>query len=448
MLLAFDFWQLCADYGNVASIVGLAITLVGFALTWFGIKRAAADARKGIAAAVNRIAYQTLAADIERVIRYIGGARSFGRGGLWHTALDKLNEATLAVRQLAGNPQLSPAEKSGVELAVQSLISVGRVVEKQKLRKDATPRFAEPTVAALDSVVEVLGRIQSRLGAVSKIPLKDLAADPRQLEVMKRPMLRWQYLVTDLQPPRLAHPGQRALHDPADPAQPAPVGRPRLRQVVLDPPLPQAPVVPRCAVLPVAVERLWLSPRPTAAAADRRDVVQQGHGLQRFVAVGSGDPHRQRRTPAVHEQVAFGPFFGPIGGVFAGQDPPKTARKLWLSTQQCSQSMPFSRPTRWSRLCKSFFQTPRFCQCRSRRQHETPDPQPISRGSSFQGMPLRSTKTIPVKQARSSTGGRPRLPGRARCRGSSGAIASQRSSETSGWAIVAPPCQEQLLLTL
>ena len=38
----------------------------------------------------------------------------------------------------------------------------------------------------------------------------------------------------------------------------------------------------------------------------------------------------------------FVPFFGPIGGVFAGQYPPKTARKLWLSTQQCSQSMPFS----------------------------------------------------------------------------------------------------------
>src|SRR5581483_2827926 len=109
------------------------------------------------------IAFQSLASDLERAMRYIGGARSFGRGGLWHTALDKLNEATLTVRQLAGNPQLSPAEKSAVELAVQSLIGVARAVEKQKLRKDATPRFSEPTVAELGAVVETLGRIQSRL---------------------------------------------------------------------------------------------------------------------------------------------------------------------------------------------------------------------------------------------------------------------------------------------
>lgn len=164
MLAAFDFWQSCNEYGNAASVVGLAITLVGFAVTWLGIKRAADNARKQIAEALSRIAFQTLAADIERVIRYIGGARSFGRGGLWHTALDKLNEATLTVRQLSGNPQLSPVEKSAVEVAVQRLIGAARAVEKQKLRKDATPRFAEQTGAELDAIVETLGRIQSRLG--------------------------------------------------------------------------------------------------------------------------------------------------------------------------------------------------------------------------------------------------------------------------------------------
>ncbi len=163
MLAAFDFWQFCDRYGNAASVIGLVITFVGFAVTWLRIKRAADEAQRQVAAALSHIAYQTLATDIERVIRYIGGARSLGRGGLWHTALDRLNEATLAVRQLSGNPQLAPAEKSAVELAVQDLIGVARAVEKDKLRKDATPRFAEPTVAALDAVVESLGRIQTRL---------------------------------------------------------------------------------------------------------------------------------------------------------------------------------------------------------------------------------------------------------------------------------------------
>ena len=164
MFSAFEFWQLCNDYGNAASVVGLTITVAGFIVTWVRINRAADDARRQVAATLMHIAYQDLATDIERVIRYIGGARSFGRGGLWHTALDKLNEPTLTVRQLSGNPQLSPAEKSAVELAVQGLIGVSRAVEKDKLRKDATPRFAQPTVAALDGVVESLGRIQSRLG--------------------------------------------------------------------------------------------------------------------------------------------------------------------------------------------------------------------------------------------------------------------------------------------
>jgi hypothetical protein len=80
---------------------------------------------------------------------------------------------------------------------------------------------------------------------------------------------------------------------------------------------------------------------------------------------------------------------------------------------------------------------PRRCQYRSRRQQVTPEPHPISWGSISQGMPLRRTKTIPVRQARSSTGGRPRLPGRARGRGSRGRTASHNSSGTSGPGIAA-----------
>jgi hypothetical protein len=49
------------------------------------------------------------------------------------------------------------------------------------------------------------------------------------------------------------------------------------------------------------------------------------------------------------------------------------------------------------------------------------------------------TKTMPARQARSSTGGRPRLPGRALCRGSRGWIACQSSSGTRGPAMTPPP---------
>jgi hypothetical protein len=151
-------------------------------------------------------------------------------------------------------------------------------------------------------------------------------------------MHRRQLVVPDLQPPRLADPGQRALHHPADLAQAAAVWRPLSRQVVLDAPLLEALPIPRGAVLPVPIQRLWLPPRAAALAFDRRDVVHQVHRFQRLVAVGPGEPDGQRRALAIDEQVPLGALFGPIRGVFACQGPPKTARKLWLSTQQCSQS--------------------------------------------------------------------------------------------------------------
>src|SRR5262249_37602376 len=77
---------------------------------------------------------------------------------------------------------------------------------------------------------------------------KDLAADPRQLEVMETPMYRRQLVVADLQTSGLADPGEYALHNPADLAQAAPVRRPLLCQVVFDSPLFEALVIPRRAV--------------------------------------------------------------------------------------------------------------------------------------------------------------------------------------------------------
>ena len=84
---------------------------------------------------------------------------------------------------------------------------------------------------------------------------------------MESPMHRWQYIVPDLQAPRRADPGQRALHDPADLAQAAAVRRPLPRQVILDPALLEALSVPWRAVLPVSGQRLRLPPRPAALAA-------------------------------------------------------------------------------------------------------------------------------------------------------------------------------------
>jgi hypothetical protein len=135
-----------------------------------------------------------------------------------------------------------------------------------------------------------------------------------------------QFVVTDLQAPRLSDPRQRPLHDPTDPTQATPVGRAWPRQVVLDPAPPQPLPVPRRPILPVAVQGV----RPTASAAARlpnqRDVVERWHRSERLIPLGTRDAHRQGGAFSVYEQVAFRAFFGPIRGVFAGEYPPKTAR--------------------------------------------------------------------------------------------------------------------------
>jgi hypothetical protein len=135
-----------------------------------------------------------------------------------------------------------------------------------------------------------------------------------------------QPLIADLQPPGLAHPGKRSLHHVANLAQAAPMRGPRRGQVVFDAALLQAPMVTRRAILPVPVQGLRLAARAPAAAADRRDVVEQRHRFERLVAIGSGEAEGERRPLAIDTQVPLAALFGPIRGVFAGKYPPKTAR--------------------------------------------------------------------------------------------------------------------------
>jgi hypothetical protein len=59
---------------------------------------------------------------------------------------------------------------------------------------------------------------------------------------------------------------------------------------------------------------------------------------------------------------------------------------------------------------------------------------PNSRGKYSHGMPVLSTKTMPVRATRFGTGGCPRVPG-GRVGGSSGSTTAHNSSLTNGFAI-------------
>lgn len=273
------------------------------------------------------------------------------------------------------------------------------------------------------------------LETVSKIALKDPAANAGELEVVEGAMHRNRPLVSDFEPTRLTDPTERPFHDPTDSTEAASVRHAGTGQMVLDAPLLQASAIARGAVRSVAVEVLRLSSWAPARTVKGRDVVQERHGLHRVVSLGSCYPQSQRCAPTVNDEVSFRTLLRSVRGVLSRVGPPKTARMLWLSIAAFDQSMRPSRPSRSRSSCSTFFHTPRRCQYRSRRQHVTPDPQPISWGSIHHGMPLCRTKTIPVRHARSSIGGRPRLPGPARCPGRSGRTTSHSSSGTNGPAI-------------
>jgi hypothetical protein len=143
------------------------------------------------------------------------------------------------------------------------------------------------------------------LETVSKIPLEDLAADPRQLQIVESSMDRRQSFVTDLQSPCLSDPRQRPLHHPADLAQPTPVRRTRPRQVVLDPSPLEPLLVARGPVLPVAIQSVRPTPSASARLPDRRNSVEQRHRQERLVPLGTRDLHRQGSAVPVYEEVAF-----------------------------------------------------------------------------------------------------------------------------------------------
>jgi hypothetical protein len=128
-----------------------------------------------------------------------------------------------------------------------------------------------------------------------------------------------------------------------------------------------------------------------------------------------------------HHNVVLGAGLATVRRVRTDRFTPLFARTLKLSTLARDQAMRASSPSQFRRCSWSRCQTPASCQSRSRRQHVVPLPQPSSIGNKRQGQPVRSTKLMPPRVARSETRGRPPF-GLGGSFGSNGAMASQRSS--------------------
>lgn len=198
----------------------------------------------------------------------------------------------------------------------------------------------------------------------------------------------------------------------------------------------QRPAIFVVVVSPIGIDPARLSQGTTTQTANRWDGVDQWQQLRDVVAVRPRQDDRERRAVGVGGDVMFGTGSRTIGGVRSSFSPAPTARTEVESMTTREKSIRSAARSFASKISWSRSQTPACCQSRRRRQQLMPDPQPISAGSSFQRMPLLSTKSIPVSAARSATGLRPGYRKRLGfAGGKSGSINAHNSSSMIGLAI-------------
>ncbi len=228
-------------------------------------------------------------------------------------------------------------------------------------------------------------------------------------------------------------PGQGALDDPTCPTETAAVTTIATRQNGPDAPTTQFGAVTLRVVAAVALHRVGSAPGRARLSADRGHPVDEVEQLRQVVVIGGGQRRDERNPVRVGENMMLRPGLAAIGRVRSSFFPPRTARSEALSTTARSNASTLRPRSSASRTACSRFQTPARCQRTSRRQQVMPDPHPISCGSMFHGIPLRSTKRMPVSTARSGIGLRPAYRRwRDRRFGRSGSMCFHNSSSTNG----------------
>lgn len=238
-------------------------------------------------------------------------------------------------------------------------------------------------------------------------------------------------LVAHDQAAKAMEPREGAFDDPAGHAQSTIMRRAAAREHCEDA-FGAQPIAMRLRVIPaVALQHIGATARSTPSPPNGREGPDQRIELRDVVDVRGADLSYQGDATRIDDDVVFRAFLTAIGWVRSSFFPPRNARRDALSTSARLRSSSPRRCSSFSRAAWSRFQTPAFCQWTRRRQQVVPEPQPISRGSMLQGMPLRSTNRIPVTTARSGIRGRPaRCPRPRRGRGRSGSICAQSASSS------------------
>jgi hypothetical protein len=168
-------------------------------------------------------------------------------------------------------------------------------------------------------------------------------------------------------------PGEAALDHPALLAQAGAVGDAAAGDPWGDPAGAQLAAVDVVVVAAVGEQLARSAAGSAAAAADRRDGVEQRQELGDVVAVAAGEGDRERDAAGVADQVVLGAGTSAVDRGRADVVPPLRARTCEPSTaQQSRSSASRARSCASSCSCRAG-QTPASVQSRSRRQQVTPE---------------------------------------------------------------------------
>jgi len=241
-------------------------------------------------------------------------------------------------------------------------------------------------------------------------------------------------LIANGEPAVLSKPGKCALHYP--PVSPQLLGALYALScyAALYPALPQGSLALFVIVGFVGVQFLGTFPRPTPRTLDGLYSVDELFEDHRVVDVCCGEHHRERDASSVRNKVTLRALLCFIRRIRSGFWAPLLAGMEAESSEARSHSIWSASPRRSRRTLCNLSHTPPSCHSLRRRQQVIPDPQPISFGSISQGIPLFSTKTMPVRAARSSMRGLPPW-GFGGSGGRSGSMVSHSSSVTSSLAM-------------
>lgn len=234
----------------------------------------------------------------------------------------------------------------------------------------------------------------------------------------------------------IMEPGMSTLDYPSILSEAAAVLGASLRENRFNTPLAQFLAVCFGVVPAIGIDGLRFLQRTTANAPDSWNRINKRQQLCDVMAIGSGQNDRERHSICVGRDMVLGPWSRAIYGVWPGFWPAPIARTEDESRITRERSIwPVARSSARSSSCNRSH-TPASCQSRNRRQHVTPEPQPISAGRSRQRSPVRNTNTMPLNAARSGTGLRPGyFSRRAFGCGNRGSILFHNSSSMIGLSI-------------